>query len=119
MEEIKDINEEVIEKPQWHYEVVKEYKKEVPVYDEEGNQTGTQEIVTGRVLKKVYDDEVLIKKERIKELKQLLKDSDYRAIKYAEGQYTKTEYAPYKEQRKAYRDEINALEEELQGLENN
>lgn len=54
--------------------------------------------------------------DRINELKQLLKDSDYRAIKYAEGQYTKTEYAPYKEQRQTYRDEINSLEEELNKL---
>lgn len=51
--------------------------------------------------------------ERIEELKQLLKESDYRAIKYAEGCYTKTEYKPYKDQRQAYRDEINQLEAEI------
>jgi len=54
--------------------------------------------------------------ERIVELKQLLAQSDYRAIKYAEGMYTEEEYAPYKAQRKAYRDEINQLEEELSTL---
>ena len=54
--------------------------------------------------------------ERIDELKRLLQDSDYRAIKYAEGLYTEEEYAPYKAQRKAYRDEINQLEEELNSL---
>jgi len=54
-------------------------------------------------------------KERIKELKGLLSLSDFRAIKYAEGLYTEEEYLPYKEQRQAYRDEINALEQELEG----
>lgn len=53
--------------------------------------------------------------ERIEELKQLLKETDYRAIKYAEGCYTDVEYQPYKEQRQAYRDEINELEAELGG----
>lgn len=53
------------------------------------------------------------KQNRIRELKQLLSESDYRAIKYFEGYYTDDEYAPYKEQRQAYRDEINLLESEL------
>lgn len=53
------------------------------------------------------------KEDRIAKLKELLSQSDYRAIKYAEGLYTEEEYAPYKYQRQAYRDEINRLEEEL------
>lgn len=53
---------------------------------------------------------------RISELKKLLADSDYRAIKYAEGQYTFQEYQPYLLQRKAWRDEINQLEIELNNL---
>lgn len=56
------------------------------------------------------------KQDRIIELKQLLAESDYRAIKYAEGLYTEEEYAPYKYQRQAYRDEINQLELELENL---
>lgn len=51
---------------------------------------------------------------RISELKQLLADTDYRAIKYAEGYYTEEEYAPYKALRQSYRDEINNLEQELE-----
>lgn len=51
---------------------------------------------------------------RISELKQLLADTDYRAIKYAEGYYTEEEYAPYKALRQSYRDEINKLEQELE-----
>lgn len=53
------------------------------------------------------------KEKRINELKQLLADSDYRAIKYAEGFYTEAEYKTYKQERQAYRDEINRLESEL------
>ena len=53
---------------------------------------------------------------RISELKKLLADSDYRAIKYAEGEYSEEQYAPYKAQRQAYRQEINQLEEELKTL---
>ena len=47
---------------------------------------------------------------RINELKQALRDSDYKAIKYAEGLITPEAYAPIKAQRQAYRAEINALE---------
>ena len=54
---------------------------------------------------------------RIFELKKLLQESDYRAIKYAEGEYTEEQYAPYKAQRHAYRVEINELEEELKELQ--
>lgn len=49
-------------------------------------------------------------------LKQLLNDTDYQAIKYAEGQISEEEYAPIKEQRQAWRDRINELETELEKL---
>lgn len=48
--------------------------------------------------------------DRIAELKQLLSDSDYRAIKYAEGEYTEEQYAPYRALRQSYRKEINELQ---------
>lgn len=50
---------------------------------------------------------------RINELKQLLFNTDYRALKYVDGCYTDEEYKPYKEERQAYRDEINELEKQL------
>ena len=50
---------------------------------------------------------------RIAELKKLLADTDYQAIKYAEGWLTEQEYAPIKAQRQAWRDEINQLESKL------
>lgn len=49
---------------------------------------------------------------RIAELKSKLAQTDYQAIKYAEGQLTEEEYAPIKVQRQAWRDEINKLENE-------
>lgn len=48
---------------------------------------------------------------RKKELKKYLKDTDFRALKYADGAYTEEEYRPYKEARAAARAEINAIEE--------
>ena len=51
--------------------------------------------------------------ERIAELKQLLRDSDYKAIKYAEGLLGEREYIPIRDERKAWRKEINELEASL------
>lgn len=50
------------------------------------------------------------KQARIAELKAMLAESDYKAIKYAEGWLTGDEYAYTKAQRQEWRDEINALE---------
>ena len=67
-----------------------------------------------------YDNTEELKKqtniERIAELKSLLTATDYKAIKYAEGLITKTEYAETKALRQSYREEINKLEEELKTL---
>lgn len=50
---------------------------------------------------------------KIDETKAKLSQTDYQAIKYFEGFISETDYAPIKEQRQAWRDEINALESEL------
>ena len=47
----------------------------------------------------------------IKELKQKLLDTDYKAIKYAEGHISEEEYAPIKAERQEWRNRINELEE--------
>lgn len=63
-----------------------------------------------------YTDEELRKiaaEARIGELKRLLRESDYKAIKYAEGVLTAEEYAPVKAERQVYRKEINELEKVL------
>lgn len=49
------------------------------------------------------------KENRINELKRLLSSTDYKAIKYAEGEITAIEYAETKAQRRAWREEINSL----------
>lgn len=50
-------------------------------------------------------------KVKIDILKLKLQESDYKAIKYAEGILTEEEYAPIKAERQAIRDEINRLEQ--------
>lgn len=57
------------------------------------------------------DQSPQFKEQRIYKLKHLLAESDYKAIKYAEGEITEEEYAPIKEQRRQWRAEINQLEE--------
>lgn len=47
--------------------------------------------------------------QRIAELKQKLASTDYKAIKFAEGELTAEEYEPTRLQRKAWREEINNL----------
>lgn len=50
---------------------------------------------------------------KIHELKFKLAETDYQAIKFAEGLITESDYAEVKAQRQAWRDEINELEKEL------
>mgnify|MGYP006967161806 CR=1 FL=1 len=50
--------------------------------------------------------------QQIEFLKQKLKDTDYKAIKYAEGAISEQEYAEIKALRQSWRDEINRLESE-------
>ena len=50
--------------------------------------------------------------EQIAMLKQNLADTDYKAIKYAEGLISEQDYADVKALRQQWRDEINRLESE-------
>lgn len=52
--------------------------------------------------------------QQIEQLKQNLADTDYKAIKYAEGLLTEEEYAETKALRQQWRDEINRLESEAE-----
>lgn len=56
-----------------------------------------------------YTDEQLAERE-IATLKRNLADTDYQAIKYAEGVMTESEYAPIKSQREDWRYRINYLQ---------
>ncbi len=71
--ELNLIPEVEIEKPKFHFEATETYTKTVPVYDEEGKQIGTKEEVTGRILKKVWDDPVELKKQQDAECSRALK----------------------------------------------
>ena len=53
------------------------------------------------------------KKKRIAELKSLLQETDYQAIKYAEGFISEEDYLPIKQTRQEYRNEINELETQI------
>ena len=64
-------------------------------------------VVDGKV---IAVERIITKEEkaqsRINELKSLLAKTDYKAIKYAEGELTAEEYEPIRQQRKAWREEI-------------
>lgn len=47
-------------------------------------------------------------------LKSLLTDTDYKALKHADGVMSAEEYEPIRQQREEWRDKINALEIELE-----
>ena len=58
------------------------------------------------------EDIEISKEDKIAQLKAQLDNTDYQAIKYAEGWISEEDYAPVKEQRQAWREEINILEGE-------
>lgn len=64
-------------------------------------------------VEEVKADEATEINRQIRELKQKLFDTDYKAIKYSEGLLTDEEYAEVKAQRQEWRTEINKLEEKL------
>ena len=77
-----------------------------------------KELYLSNLVEKSFDlREIVISQEqqrqnRIAELKSLLAQTDYQAIKYAEGQLSANEYEEMKKQRQTWRDEINLLEED-------
>lgn len=64
-------------------------------------------------VEEVKADEATEINRQIRELKQKLFDTDYKAIKYSEGWLTDEEYAEAKAQREEWRSAINKLEERL------
>ena len=113
-----EIPEQKAIEEKYHYAVVKEYEnggKDVEkIIDVEGKpyiaaHTETEEI---QVYIPYTEDEVKknAAKREIAELKANLAETDYQAIKYAEGFYTEDEYAPIKAKRQEWRDRINRLE---------
>ena len=118
---IEHIPEQQEIQEQWHYETVKEYpnggKDVEKVIDVVGQPYIAEhdEVEDILVFKPYSEQEIKVIKNnnRIIELKQKLQETDYKAIKYAEGELSVEEYAETKAQRRAWREEINKLEEEL------
>lgn len=61
--------------------------------------------------------EIDVIRNRIAELKDLLASSDYKLFKYQDGDMTEEEYAPIRQQRHAWRVEINQLEAEIENAQ--
>lgn len=108
-------------KEQWHYETIREYsnggkdiKKVIDVKYQPfiAEHDETEKIL---VYKSYTEDELKVMEiqRRIGDLKQKLADTDYKAIKYAEGELMAEEYEETKIQRRTWREKINKLEEEL------
>lgn len=97
---VANTKEELENAPCVKFDIIEETDKEYLLY--KGNYVLKEEA------EKLKSQEQ--KGERIKELKQLLSNTDYKAIKYSEGLISEEEYAEVKAQRQAWRDEINQLE---------
>lgn len=101
-----------------HYETIKEYpnggKDVKKVIDVEGKpyiaaHTETEDIYIYIPYTEAELEKIAANRE-IAELKAKLSETDYKAIKYAEGVLSAEEYAETKAQRQAWRDRINELE---------
>ena len=101
---------------QCHYETIKEYpnggKDVKKIIDVIGvPEHDVFEDIQAYIL---YSEKELAE-QRISELKQMLFDTDYKAIKYAEGELPYAEYESTRKQRREWRAEINRLEQQLNG----
>ena len=123
---IEHIPEQQEIQEQWHYETIKEYpnggKDVEKVIDVVGQPyIAEHDEVEDILVYKPYSEQeikTINNNNEIAELKQKLKDTDYKAIKYSEGELSIEEYAKTKAQRRAWREEINKLEEKLKDVNN-
>lgn len=101
-------------KEEGHWNIVKEYPnggKDVEwVVDVPGVKAKEAWDEYEDILRFIPFTDAELASNRIAELKQMLRDTDYVTIKIAEGVSTKEEYADILEQRSAWRAEINELE---------
>lgn len=65
------------------------------------NEQIEQELELGKKIKKIL------------ELKQKLAETDYKCLKFVDGELTQAEYAETWQKRKQWREEINKLEKEI------
>lgn len=97
-----------------HYETVATYSnggKEVKwVVDVQGREEQQAYDEFEQIQVYVLFSEKQLAQKRISNLKEKLSNTDYQAIKYAEGVMTENEYLPIKTQRESWRAEINTLQ---------
>jgi hypothetical protein len=110
-------------KEQGHYELDKEYRNggkewkwviDVPASPEKEAYNETENIL-------VYIEysDLELAQNKINKLKRKLNETDYKAIKYAEGAISEQEYSPIKMQRQNWRNEINGLMDKYNISEDN
>lgn len=85
---------------------IKQYVNGQLIYREET----PEEIAAREQAQREYESSPEFINFQISELKAKLSESDYKAIKFAEGILNVVEYAPIRAERQALRDEINRLE---------
>lgn len=74
------------------------------------------DIINNKFVKLRTEEQIIARKnakEEIIQLKRDLADTDYKAIKFAEGELTEEEFAPVREQREQWRVRIRELEKEI------
>lgn len=76
-------------------------------------QLGIDRIIDGKLVADLEKRAEVAQREvwnlELAQLKKQLADTDYQAIKFAEGELTAEEYEPIKQQRKTWRKQVNSL----------
>ena len=84
----------------------------------EAKEDGTRQFQIKQIPQKTEDEKLIEKyQSEIVELKKYLSDTDYKAIKFAEGEITESDYQEVKSQRHDARVRINELESLIEELE--
>ena len=84
----------------------------------EPKEDGTRQFQIKQIPQKTENEKVIEQyQSEIIELKKYLSDTDYKAIKFAEGEITETDYQEVKSQRHDARVRINELESLIEELE--
>ena len=83
----------------------------------EPKEDGTRQFQIKQIPQKTEDEKLIEQyQSEIVELKKYLSDTDYKAIKYAEGEITESDYQEVKSQRHDARVRINELESLIEEL---
>ena len=84
----------------------------------EAKEDGTRQFQIKQIPQKTEDEKLVEQyQSEIVELKKYLSDTDYKAIKFAEGEITESDYQEVKSQRHDARVRINELESLIEELE--